>query len=45
MPGELGPAHHWMLTWLDKNCRGLVNAKTRDELLEAMNAANIKTRA
>lgn len=45
MPGELGPAHHWMLTWLDKNCRGLVNAKTRDELLAAMLAAGIKTKA
>lgn len=45
MPGELGPAHHWLLRYMDTHCRGLANAKHRDEILEAARAAGIKSRA
>ena len=45
MPGELGPAHHWLLGYLDNNCTGLLRAQHWDEVLAAAEAAKIKSRA
>lgn len=45
MPQELGQNHHWLLRYLDQHCKGLGNAKHREEVLEAARSAGVKSRA